>query len=271
MKLAANRKVILCLLTVSAGSALIAGVSRYILRKKPTHETASYKQGDIYDLSQLEDDILQMVSLQAEDITHLNNVLPHDLRSSAKFDIPEKDLATTPSDVLCKHFFAVSPLRITFGLYDGSNPRIMGITRAIRSSSTLGTLFYREDIIPGIIKFYQETPLEPEKMQDLEPGTTSMSLMATDEFLMYPPVFERSAGYEKQILSILCDRYRRMEKVNSSRPDDDPLYGGIYNSTKNLALLLLEHVRPSLHNSLAHETEESKLFAQVENVLKEMK
>lgn len=271
MKLVANRKVILCLLTVITGLALILGISRYILPKKPTptitdevhNETTSYLQKDVQDLSHLEDDILQMISLKADQIRQLNKVLPHDRKMAAKFDIPEKDLATTPSDVLCKHFFAVSPLRIWFGMYDDRN---MGITRAIRGSSTLGTLFGREDIIPAIIKVYQETPLEPEKMQDLDPGTTSMSLMTIDEFLIYPPVFEKVAGYEKQILSVLCDRYRRMERVNSSRADD-PLYGAIYSSTKHLILLLLERVRPSLHNSLVRERKYSKLVAQVEKML----
>lgn len=292
MRLAANRKMVLFLAVPAAVLALIIAISLYILPEKEpsrvskdtpqervenettpaiTHEapgnSVPYQPEDIYDLSHLEDDILQEVELKTEQIRQLNKTLHHDRKLAAKFDIPDEDLATTPSDVLCKHFFAVTPMRVWFGMYDDRN---MGITRAIRGSKTLGTLFGRKDVIPGIVKVYKETPLEPEKMQDMDAGTTSMALMTIDEFMIYPPVFERSVGYEKEILSILCDRYKRMEKVNASRPPNDPIYSATYNSTKTLALLLVERVKPGLHNSLVTETSYSRMFARIEDCVKEM-
>jgi len=256
MKFIANRKIILYLLIIIAVLVVILGVARYLLPQRPDHATKS---------KELEEDILKIISLQAEQIEHLNNVLPYDREIAAKFDIPEKDLATTQSDVLLKHF-SRGPMRVWFGMYD--NDPNMGITRALRASKTLAALFGRRDIIPAIIKVYQETHLEPDKMQDIDPGTTSMSLMIIDEFLMYPPVFEKVAGYEKQILLLLCERYRKMEMVNSSNPDT-PVYSAIYISTKNLTLLLLKRVAPSLHNSLVNEKELTKLFEQVEYAIRE--
>lgn len=147
----------------------------------------------------------------------------------------------------------------------------IGIFRSLRASNTLATLYNREDIIPAIIKFYKETSIEPDKMQDLRHSKVSLALKTVDEFVMYPPVFDKVAGFEEQLLRHLCDRYRRLEKVNSLNPDE-PVYGVVYNTTKQLALRLVERVRPSLYKSLVSNRiikSEPQFYAQIEDMLGE--
>lgn len=234
---------------------------------KTLTESTSHLQQDISDLSHIDEDVIGTVELQAELIRQLNEVLPYDREIAAKYDIPEKDMETTQSDVLCRHF-AYSPMRVWFGLYDDRN---IGIYKSLRASNTLATLYNREDIIPAIVKFYKETPIEPDKMQDLRPSKVSLALKTVDEFVMYPPVFDKVAGFEEQLLRHLCDRYRRLEKVKSLNPDE-PVYGVVYNTTKQLALRLVERVRPSLYKSLVSNRtikSEPQFYAQIEDMLGE--
>jgi hypothetical protein len=234
---------------------------------KTLTKSTSYLQQDIIDLAHIDEDVIGMIEPRLELMIQLNEVLPYDREKAAKYDIPEKDMATTQSDVLCRHF-AYSPIRVWFGLYDDRN---IGIFRSLRASNTLATLYAREDIIPAIIKFYKETPIEPEKMQDLKPSKVSLALKTVDEFVMYPPVFNKVAGFEEELLRHLCDRYRRLDKVNSLNPDE-PVYGVVHNTTKELALRLVERVRPSLYKSLASNKtikSEPQFYARIEAMLGE--
>ncbi len=224
---------------------------------------APLAQSRFLDLTPLDEVILNRTALQFEEMEQLNAVLPYDREIAARYDLPEKELATTPTQVLCQHFMR-SPMRVWFHMYDNS---YLGVARALRASATLSTLFQREDLIPAMVKMYEDTPLEPENMKKLKPALVSMSLLAADEFLLYPPVFDQVAGHEKEILRHLCDRYRRMTVVNASRPQDRPVYSAVFNTTFELARRLMEQLDPGLSVALRSEKDETRFFARIEERL----
>ena len=213
-------------------------------------------------------------AFDADQIIHLNGVLPHDKKIAAEHDIPEQELSKTPTDILCRHFVG-SPMRVWFGMYDDVN---FGITRAIRASATLSALINREDMVEGMIKMYSETIIDPENTQAAELGSISMALMASDELLTYPPIFERTKGYGKDLLLHLCNRYKRMREVNEKceSKGENPPYGASLSSARKVALLLLKRFDNKLYDKWQDQfkdkgkltKDEDRLFEEIEQQLK---
>jgi hypothetical protein len=174
--------------------------------------------------------------LKVDQMLQLESVLPYDKELAVKHDLPDDKLKTVPSSVLCRHFFR-SPLRVWFGLYDERN---MGITRALRGSKTLAELYSRADMLDGMLEFYRASNDEiPSNQKDA--GEISMSLLVCDELLMYPPVFSKAKGREKEILNLLCRRYQLMTEANRLAGKNAP-YGASFESTKQLALGLIKQI-----------------------------
>lgn len=185
--------------------------------------------------------------IKADWIRHLNRIVPRDKERFARFDIPEEQLSTTPTDMLCWHFVS-SRMTGPMLLYD--NPNI-GILRCILASRTLSTLISREDMIEGMIKMYSEVPIEePEKKHHQRPKRISWALKAADELMMFPPIFEKTKGHEKELLFHLCQRYRRMVRVNERYESmgKKPPYVLVFHTTRLLTLRLVQNLDPQVYD-----------------------
>lgn len=238
------------------------------LQQKESKEITVFETVEVTD-----EELFRKAGMTDEQVEHLNKVLPYDREIFAKSDIPEEQLSTTPTDKLWWHFSVSTPMYIHFGLYDNPNK---GITRATRGSRTLSTLISREDMIEAIVKAYSEVPIEPEKMRDYgieSAGKISMALHASDQLLMYPPVFEKTKGHERELLSHLCQRYRRMTRVNQRYEKmgmgEYHAYSAVFNTTKTLALRFLERLDPQAYDNWKEGKieDEPLLFNTIEEVL----
>jgi hypothetical protein len=168
---------------------------------------------------------------------HLDGVLGYDREIAAKFDLPPDKLKTASTEELASYFFAGPMPGGWFLLYDDPNK---GIERALRASATLLEVTNREDLVEGIAAMCAHTDIESVlRLEEAgERGRVSMSLFWADQFLIYPPVFARTKGKEKELLPLLCDRYRRMSAVNRAKPENPP-YGAVFSTTKQLAMSLI--------------------------------
>jgi hypothetical protein len=119
--------------------------------------------------------------------------------------------------------------------------------------------------VEGIIRLYSNAPVEPERMKDVKPGRVASALLICDELVMYPAVFERTQGYEEELLRVICERYNRMSEVNEKR-GDDPLYGAVLNTSRELALRLLKNVDPPAYDRWedANIEDEPRFYAEIE-------
>ena len=133
-----------------------------------------------------------------------------------------------------------SPGVVFFGMYNDQN---LGIRRALQASKTLQAFVERPDVMNGFIEVYQKIELDPEKNEELPGGRISMAVMHTDQLLLYPEIFEKSSGYEKEMLAILCERYNLMKDINlryEEADGKDTVYSASFNTTKLLTFRLLE-------------------------------
>jgi len=154
---------------------------------KPTDAPVDINISGVMD--DYEKTIVDREVLNAEDILHLEGVLPYDKKIAAKFDMPLDEIKTAKSSVLCKHYFLRTPGKVLFGLYDDRN---FGITRAIRASATLSALVNREDVVDGMCEYNRDILDNEIENKQHEPGKISRSLMCSDELLMYPAVFVKT-------------------------------------------------------------------------------
>lgn len=211
---------------------------------------------------------MKTIGLTQDQLLHLDGVFGFDVEKDRRFDLAAEDINTSASEKLVRHF-VFSPMKITLTMYDNIN---MGITRAARSSATLSALLSRGDVVDGILRFYLSTPIHG-FMLGKEAAKVSLSLMAADQILMYPLVFERIEGQEARILRYLCDRYRIMQEANEAREADNPLYGAAFITTYQLATMLESKLRqltlggaPSPQPQRTLEEEET-LFERCEKLL----
>ena len=223
----------------------------------------------------LNNDILREMSEEGlanpELIRQLNEVLPYDKEIAARTDIPAEKIPDTPTNVLLGHFITKGYTAV-FGLYD--NPDI-GIFRAMRSSRTLAAFISRPDMMDGFVKVYREMELDPDKNKDVRHrGAVSIALVSADELLMFPIVFNRSRGYEKQLLDALCKRYRKMKEINRAYREkygeEQEPFGGSFATTTELAFRLLERVDKKTYDRLkaSGAIDEDYAFQGIEEALK---
>ncbi len=233
-------------------------------------------------LDGLTDEAVEKTRPKARWATHLSKVLPYDKEIAASMDIPEEELPSTLTDQLCWHCIN-GPARTWFTLYSDPN---LGIERALQASTALATLVDREDFMESVIKVYGEAPIEvyigkaDQMMYDGVPiedytkkadhedyirlfedmaenpdivlPQLSLALYTCDQLLMYPPVFEKTKGHEKELLSHLCDRYRRMVKTNEAmeKMGRQGPYSVAFNTTKQLAMRLMVRLDPRSYRAL---------------------
>jgi hypothetical protein len=191
--------------------------------------------------------VVNEVTDQVERMSHYAEVLPHDQKIFAKFDLPQEELARATSAELCEHFVR-SPMTTTFGLY--SDPNI-GIERAIRASTTLAALVERGDAIEGIVGYYNKTNQEiPGLLPNGQPSAdaipVALSLWHADELLLFPEIFARTAGHEKPILDSMRKRFAAVAAANAiyRYPTGEGLFDLSIGTAKRISLLLLERTDP---------------------------
>lgn len=176
----------------------------------------------------------------------LDEILPYDRENFARFDLPREDLDRATSAQLSRHF-ADSPMYAVFGLYDNVN---VGIYRVAQASATIQELLARDDMVDGIVEYYQEANQEIMSRQSeslpRHDRPLSNGLMALDELLMYPDIFERTRGHERRILKVLKERYEAMTAANARHIQltGEELYSVSLGTTKALSVKLLERIDP---------------------------
>jgi hypothetical protein len=178
--------------------------------------------------------------LTREQIRGLDGVLDYDKELANRWDAPAERIPRMSTADLLK-YFAASPLRVPLMLYDDPN---LGIARAIRVSTTLTEAVNRKDLIEGWMEMNRELMRDFEKRNSQSNGETSSSLLSADQLLLYPPVFKKTRGREKELLRFVSRRYRWMQEVNKSKGKGASVFSASLGSAAQLAVKLAQALEP---------------------------
>lgn len=189
----------------------------------------------------------------------LEAVSPFDRELSAKFDLSPEEIEKAPTAKLLNHF-STSGMRVWLGLYDEAD---IGVRRAIRGSTTLAAFVKRPDMMDGFIQWNKQYI---EEIRNLTPESTtggelSSHLVASDDLLKFRGIFQRAKGRERELLGVLCERYRAMVEANALFDEEHKPFGASFNA---LLLIIKELAREIDPTGPWDESDEPTLVARAE-------
>lgn len=196
---------------------------------------------------------------------HLDAVAEIDQGKTApRFDMTAEEIEKASSVELVMHFTA-SPLRVWFGLYDDRN---LGVRRAIRGSRTLQAFVQRPDMIEAIV---ESNRIRMAEIREARPGSEiteglSMHLMCCDELLLYPEVFEKTRGHEKDLLQVMCERYRAMVEANARFPKETEPFGASFTTITQVVLQLAQRIDPGGNWTMPELDNEAEWYERAEKL-----
>lgn len=193
----------------------------------------------------------------------LDGVLKYDEEIAAKWDLPADEVARAPSVKLLTHFSA-SPMRVWLGLYE--QPEI-GALRAIRGSKSLAALVQRPDMIEAFIEWNKQYIEQINQLQSdsTNGGELSSQIVACDDLLRSGEILQKTKGYERELLKVLCERYRAMTETNALFDADNKPFGASFNSLVHLIKSMADVVDPTAN---WNHGDEAELVARAESLVK---
>jgi len=193
----------------------------------------------------------------------LENVLPYDEEIAAKWDLPADEIAKAPSVKLLTHFSA-SPMRVWLGLYEQPD---IGARRAIRGSKSLAALVKRDDMMQAFVDWNKQYIEQINNLQSdsTNGGELSSQIVACDDLLRSGEILQKSKGHERELLKVLCERYRVMTETNLLFDTDNKPFGASFNSLVHLIKSMADVIDPTANWNRGDEAE---LVSRAESLVK---
>lgn len=193
----------------------------------------------------------------------LDGVKKYDKEISDRLDLPADEIEKASSFKLLDHFVN-SSMRSWLGLYNDTN---VGVRRAIQGSTTLNALIQRPDIMDAFVEWNRHCVEEVNKLQSdsQDGGQLSNSIMACDDLLGFPSIFQKTKGHERALLQAVCRRYRAMVEANSLFDDDNKPFGAVFNGTRTNIVALAKVIDP---NGAWDTGDEAELVSRAESLVK---
>ncbi|MES2460295.1 MAG: hypothetical protein V4671_06910 [Armatimonadota bacterium] len=113
-------------------------------------------------------------------------------------------------------------LWLILSLYPGS-PKV-ALYRVSRCSNSLTELLSRKDFAPAFLKAYSSFDANPKTNPYYEAMGGPFGLGWILALQGYSALKNQMAGHEKEILLVLCKKYREVKKVNASYPKGQHVY-----------------------------------------------